>query len=123
VLTTPHHAAVMVTYRTATAVMVTYRTATAAATDPAQPITIDVAPPPAPATPALSGTPDVWALPAATRALLDARLAAARRPPSDRAAAHLLRGLVQWCIRPPSTAATITTPETPAAEDVHAQRA
>ncbi len=45
----------------------------------------------------------MWALPPATTALLNKRLA--RIPPADRATALLLRGLHQWCIAPPAARA------------------
>ncbi|GIL50633.1 hypothetical protein Vafri_6764 [Volvox africanus] len=49
----------------------------------------------------LMATPQVWQLPAATRALLEARLALRGRPESERQLVFLLRGLMEWCIYPP----------------------
>ncbi|PNH02892.1 hypothetical protein TSOC_011092 [Tetrabaena socialis] len=49
----------------------------------------------------LLATPQVWQLPAATRALLEARLALRGRPESERSLLFLLRGLMEWCIYPP----------------------
>lgn len=43
----------------------------------------------------------VWALPEATRARLDARLALRGRPAGERALVFLLRGLMEWCVYPP----------------------
>eukprot|EP00955_Chlamydomonas_euryale_P087177 364274-Chlamydomonas_euryale.AAC.5 len=49
----------------------------------------------------LLGSPHVFQLPPHTRALLDAQLDAARRPPGDRELLHLLRGMMEWCVYPP----------------------
>ena len=43
----------------------------------------------------------VWQLPAATRALLEVRLALRGRPEQERQQLFLLRGLMEWCIYPP----------------------
>ncbi|KAG2490062.1 hypothetical protein HYH03_011527 [Edaphochlamys debaryana] len=56
------------------------------------------------------GTPQVWQLPAATRALLEAKLALRARPDSERHLVFLLRGLMEWCIYPPQAPSTAGPP-------------
>lgn len=48
----------------------------------------------------------VWQLPAATRALLEARLALRGRSEAERQMVFLLRGLMEWCIYPPQVHTT-----------------
>ncbi|GIL81024.1 hypothetical protein Vretimale_9291 [Volvox reticuliferus] len=58
----------------------------------------------------LMATPQVWQLPAATRALLEVRLALRGRPESERQLVFLLRGLMEWCIYPPQAPSTPSGP-------------